>query len=174
LPGSLTVGNSGGNATVQLSSGTGDAVTLGLTTTAALALGQSVPSTVGWASTSATGPRSGQVVLTDLTSSGDIGSPHTVPVTGAVVANRVVTASTVNLGREIAGASLPGPWVANLSSAGDDSDNTRVTVGGILFNGTTTSGTASIPGTIGSVSAGGLLTTLTPTGEGLPGESPIS
>ena len=93
-----------------------------------------------------------------------------------IVDNRVVTATAVNLGRQILGANLGVvSGTTNLSSgSGDDNYFTRVTVAGTTFDGTTSSGTATASGTISSVGMSGLLTTFITTGEGLAGESPIN
>jgi autotransporter-associated beta strand protein len=131
----------------------------------------------------APGPVSGSINLPVLTAeNGGAGLPGEgsyagviVSYSGTSVQNRVVTASSVNIGRQMAGATVSGAGGTTiLTSTGADSFFTRVTVGGTLFNGTTTSGTATASGTVASVASTGYLTTLPTTGEGLAGESPIS
>jgi autotransporter-associated beta strand protein len=154
-----------GAATVSPSSGT-------------LAAGGNMTLNLGWGSYASTGPQSGSVVLSNTANAGDPfnASGNTISMTGAVVTNRVVTASPIDLGVQHAGASLTGVGgVTNLSSgSGDDDLYTRVTVAGITFNGTISSGTANVTGNVGYVASSGSLAILTTTGEGLPGESPIN
>ena len=105
----------------------------------------------------------------------DFGAPHSISVTGAVVTNRVVLASPINLGREMLGINLLSVGgITTLTSTGADSQYTRVTVAGTLFNGTTSSGTASAIGNIASLASSGTLASFLTTGEGLTGESPIN
>ena len=168
-PALLTVSNSGyspGN--FQLTSGTGDAIAFGVSGSGSLSgYGAIIQSTVGWANTGVTGPRNGQAVLSGL-SPGDVGSPHAVAVTGAVVTDRVVSAAPITLGRFMSSSFISGS--STLSTTGDDNDYTRVTVNGTLFNSATTTSTYTLasgtysPGAVsGSVS-------LPVTGEGLAGE----
>jgi hypothetical protein len=120
---------------------------------------------------------------------GSADADDTVNVSGTVVANRVVTATDVNLGRVMVGQSLAGN-TTNLSTTGDDNNFSRVTVGttaaadangvtitggtGTLFNGAASIGSRSVGG---SFSTSGLKSgsrTLTTTGEGLAGEAPVN
>ena len=104
-------------------------------------------------------------------------SPINVSVgyTAAPLQNRVVSASPISLGREMLGANLLNVGgITTLTSTGADSQYTRVTVAGTLFNGTTSSGTASANGNIASLAGSGTLTSFLTTGEGLTGESPIN
>ena len=177
--GVLVVSNSGGSTgDFQLSSGTGDALSFGLSTSGSLVAGATASSTLGWGSTSVTGSRSGQAVLGGL-SPGDIGSPHVVAVTGAVVANRLVTAAPIVLGngapsgsgRFMATQSVGGS--SALMTTGDDQHYTRITVNGTLFNSATTTSSYSLAaGTYAAGAVSGSIP-LTVSGEGLAGESPV-
>ena len=166
--GSLIVSNSGGSAgTFQLSAGTGDALCFGLSGASSLAPGTTASSTLGWGNTSVTGSRSGQAVLTDL-SPGDVGSPHAVSVTGAVVTDRMVTASPIALGRFISSSVVSGS--STLSTSGNDNDYTRITVNGTTFNSAATTGNYNLPPNTyvqGPVSGS---VSLPVSGEGLAGE----
>jgi fibronectin-binding autotransporter adhesin len=112
----------------------------------------------------------------------------TTTTTVDVVANRVVTASSVALGRVLVGQAVSG--TSTLSTTGDDADFTRVTVGttgsdingisatggngAVVFNGASVTDIRTVGGvftTAGNV-AGSL--TLVTTGEGLAGENPIN
>ena len=58
-------------------------------------------------------------------------APVVVSYTGTAVQNRVVTASTINIGRQMAGATVPGEsGTTVLTSTGADNLFTRVTLGG--------------------------------------------
>ena len=99
---------------------------------------------------------------------GSAQSPILINLSGTVVGPRVVTASAVDLGRFMANQSVGG--TSTLSTSGDDSSCTRVTVNGTLFNSATSTSSYNLsldslaPGPVnGSV-------TLPVTGEGLPGE----
>ena len=145
----------------------------------------SVPGTVTVSLPNATGSYSGTVQVQNSgddgtgpssagIGQGDAQSPIVISVTGTVVDNRIVTASTVNLGRQMAGANLSNVGgVTILTSTGPNSLFTTVSVAGTTFDGTITSGTASAIGDIGSLTASGSLTILPTSGEGLTGESPI-
>jgi autotransporter-associated beta strand protein len=99
---------------------------------------------------------------------GSAQSPIIINVSGTLVAPRVVTASAVDLGRFMANQTVGS--TSTLSTSGDDSSYTRVTVNGTLFNSATSSSSYNLslsglaPGPVnGSV-------TLPVVGEGLPGE----
>jgi autotransporter-associated beta strand protein len=108
-------------------------------------------------------------------------------VTLTVVSNRVVTASTTNFGLVHVGSPVSQP--ITLSTTGDDSNFTRVTVGnagpdgnGIsvsggtspVFNGSTVTDQRTIGGVFSSVGTINGTITLPTTGEGLAGEMPIN
>ncbi|MCE9631863.1 MAG: autotransporter-associated beta strand repeat-containing protein, partial [Planctomycetia bacterium] len=94
--------------------------------------------TFGYASTAATGARSGTVSFTNTGNSGDAG--NSVSVSGAVVTNRVVTASAVDFGVVHLGAS--GTATSDFTSTGSDNDFTRITVGNGTGGGLTVSGSS--------------------------------
>ena len=175
LPGSLTVSNTGFTAgTFQLASGTGDAVTFGLSGSASLGFGGSSSSSVGWADTTNTGFRSGQAVLAGLTP-GDFGSPQAISVTGTVVAKRVVTADMVNIVAHVGANLSGGTYGSTLRTSGDDNNATRVIVNGTLFNGPGVTSPITpfcpagpaVSGTMGTTYP---VTTAENGGAGLPGE----
>ena len=58
------------------------------------------PLSLGWSDYTTTGPRSGTVTLTNTSNPSESfnSSGNTITMTGAVVDNRVVTATTVNFG----------------------------------------------------------------------------
>ena len=171
--GSLIVSNSGGStANVQLSSGTGNLLTFGLGGTGSLAAGTTASWSLGWGETSTTGPRSGQALFSDLVA-GDAGSPHAISVTGAVVADRTVTAAPIALGRFMSSSVVSGS--STLSTSGDDNDYTRITVNGTLFNSATSASTYDLAaGTYSAGAVSGSVTLPVATAEnggaGLPGE----
>ena len=124
------------------------------------------------------GPVSGSVVLTTTGEglSGETPINVTVDYTGDALLNRVVTATPIVLGnaagRFMASQSVGG--TSTLATSGDDSQYTRVTVNGTLFNSATSTSTYNLaPATysVGPVSSSVVLTT---TGEGLSGETPIN
>ena len=103
------------------------------------------------------------------------------------VANRIVTATTVDLGRVMVGVGVSG--TSTLSTTGADVDFTRVTVGntgpdanGIstlggtstVFNNASVTDTRSLSGTFSTAGTTGGTFTLVTTGEGLTGEAPIN
>ena len=103
---------------------------------------------------------------------GSVQSPISINVTGTVVDNRVVTALPIDLGRFMANQNVGG--TCTLSTTGDDSAYTRVTVNGTLFNSATSTSTYDLAAgtyTPGAVDGSVVLTT---TGEGLAGENPIN
>jgi fibronectin-binding autotransporter adhesin len=94
--------------------------------------------TFGYVSTAATGARSGTVSFTNTGNSGDAGG--SVSVSGAVVTDRVVTASVVDFGLVHLGAS--GTGTSTFTSTGSDNDFTRITVGNGTGGGLTVSGSS--------------------------------
>ena len=86
---------------------------------------------------------------------GDQQPPIVIAVSGTVVAKRVVTASSVDLGLYHVGASpvLAGK-TTTLSSNGSDDTTTRVTVAGNLFNNTMSVPNVPVTGTVGALPAG--------------------
>jgi autotransporter-associated beta strand protein len=108
-------------------------------------------------------------------------------VTLTVVANRVVTASAASFGLVHVGAAVSQPIM--LSTIGDDSHFTRVTVGntekdanGIsvtgganpVFNGSSVMDQRTLGGILNNVGAISGTITLTTSGEGLAGETPVN
>ena len=124
----------------------------------------------GYLTQTSLGPTSG-VNLVLQGGSGDTFSPGaTVNVSGTIVQQRSVTASNVPLGRFM--ASVAQSPLTTLTSTGADNQNTRVTVAGTLFNGTTTSASYSPYGGTHSYGQGTVSDskTISVTGEGLPDE----
>ena len=150
--------------------------------------------TIG-AAVTASGPLgTGTIGTVNLSSSGGeglSGETDTAPsinLTGNVVTNRVVTSTSTDFGLVHVGAALS--QSATLSTSGDDSQYTRVTVLGggtdsnnllavsggsnTLFNSATTTDVRTLSGTAGMAGAISGTVTLTTSGEGLAGESPIN
>jgi len=143
-------------------------------------------------STLTAGATTGAVTVTPVVTSvsGSQGTPTlaaTTPATVDVVDNRVVTASTVSLGRVLVGQAVSG--TSTLSTTGADANFTRVTVGtagpdanGIsatggtnpVFNGPAVTDTRTVGGTFATAGNANGVLTLTTTGEGLAGEAPIN
>ncbi len=118
---------------------------------------------------------------------GNAQSPISIGVSGTVVDNRVVTASSVNFGLVHVGAAV-GQSIT-LSTSGDDNHFTRVSVGnagpdanGISvtggtnppFNGSSVTDQRTLSGILSTVGAVNGLITLPTTGEGLNGEAPVN
>jgi autotransporter-associated beta strand protein len=138
------------------------------------------------------GATTGAVTVTPVvgTVMGSQGTPTlaaTTPATIDIVDNRVVTASTVALGRVLVGQAVSG--ISTLSTTGADANFTRVTVGtagpdanGIsatggantTFNSATSTDTRTVGGTFATAGNANGALTLTTTGEGLAGEAPIN
>ena len=113
---------------------------------------------------------------------------QTFQVSGDVVDNRVVTSTSTDFGLVHVGAALS--QSATLSTSGDDSQNTRVTVlsGGTdsnnlltvnggsnpVFNSAAVTNVRTLSGTAGMAGAISGTVTLTTSGEGLSGEQPIN
>ena len=117
---------------------------------------------------------------------GEIPINVTLNYSADAVANRVVTANSVNFGRVIQGVNVSGTSI--LATTGDDADFTRVTVGAVgpdangisatggtnpTFNSASVTDTRTVGGTFATAgNVSGQLTLIT-TGEGLTGENPI-
>ena len=130
------------------------------------------------AGTYAPGAVNGSVVLktTGEGLSGENPINVTVAYMGNALLDRVVTATPITLGnaqgRFMASQSVSG--TSTLSTSGDDSLYTRVTVNGTLFNSATTTSTYSLaPATYAAGPVNGSVV-LTTSGEGLSGENPIN
>jgi len=95
-----------------------------------------------------------------------------VGYSATAVANRVVTASAVNLGRVMISHAVSG--TSTLSTTGDNLNNTSVTVNGTLFNSVSSTSLYGVNKTFGSTGLQSGTDTLTTTGEGLAGESAIN
>ena len=160
-PGSITISNSGELAgTFTLTNMGANALAFGTPSGSLLGFGGSMSSSLGWASTTTTGSQRGFITLTGL-SPGDVGTPQTAAVSGAVVANRTVTASPVNLGMFHAGTTTTASGAGTLSTTGDDNNFTRVTIAtsggsgsflvdggtGTLFNSAASVGSRTLSGT---------------------------
>lgn len=122
-----------------------------------------------------------------MTSNLTSGQDGSVNVSATVLANRVVTATTANLGTAIVGGTWTG--TSNLSTTGVNTVATDVSVattggpvGGISITGGTgtafhaaaDTGTRSLSGSFGTAGNQSNSITLTTTGEGLTGEAPIN
>ncbi|MGA2031571.1 MAG: autotransporter-associated beta strand repeat-containing protein, partial [Thermoguttaceae bacterium] len=168
----------------------GPAVTLS-PTSGTLAASGSQALTIGLADYSTLGARSDTVAVTNTANGSDPFNTggNIIAISGAVVTNRVVTASSLTGGMH---AGVGATASVTLSTTGDDNFFTRVTVGNLGTpdaNGFTVTGgsnatfnsasvtdtrflTSTTALTLGAVYSGSL--TLTTNREGLPGESPIN
>ncbi|MCE9630135.1 MAG: autotransporter-associated beta strand repeat-containing protein [Planctomycetia bacterium] len=186
--------NQGTTMSVNLTNSGPDATDYSLSPSAALSLIGSSTGTlagsgtqaisVGYASTAATGARSGTVSFTNTGIANNAAGTFTVA--GAVVDNRVVTASAVNFGLVHLGAS--GTVTSTFTSAGLDDNFTRIRVangsgGGLIVSGSSGfvfdgSGGSSraVAGSFGTAGAISGTITLTnssaETGGPLPGQLP--
>jgi endonuclease I len=183
---SVTVTKIGADPTTFDLSATGSATTIA--SGSALVAGAGQPMDYGTqsrtivaglnASTGTTGLKSGTISIhnTDLTSSaggrGSADGDDTINVSGSVLNNRIVTAADIDLGAVHLGASKSG--MTTLSTTGDDDHFTHVTVAGQFFNSDSSTGTATISPSLGEVGVASGTMTLTTTGEGLAGESPVN
>ncbi|MGC4003366.1 MAG: hypothetical protein QM811_09615 [Pirellulales bacterium] len=128
------------------------------------------------AGTGSVGPKTFTVTLdntaTDSAAAGQgsADGDETYNVTATVVAQRVVTAGTVNLGRRLNTTNLSAITTNSVFTT-TEADNvaTRVTVNGQLFNGPMTPSLA-VTGGAGVVAASGVFNSYAVTGEGLAGE----
>ncbi|MCE9630909.1 MAG: autotransporter-associated beta strand repeat-containing protein, partial [Planctomycetia bacterium] len=140
--------NQATTTSVNLVNGGPDATGYSLSASASLSLPSGTTGTVagsgtqaisfGYASTATTGVRSGTVSFSNTGNTGD--TPGSFAVAGAVVANRVVTASAVDYGLVHLGAS--GTATSTFTSAGSDNDFTRITVANGSGGGLTVSGSS--------------------------------
>jgi endonuclease I len=183
---SVTVTKIGADPTTFDLSATGSATTIA--SGSALVAGAGQPMDYGTqtrmivaglnASTAVTGLKSGTISIdnTDLTTAaagrGAADGDDTINVSGAVLDNRIVTAADIDLGAVHLGASKSG--MTALSTSGDDNHFTHVTVAGQLFNSDSSTGTATISPSLGEAGVASGTITLTTTGEGLAGESPVN
>jgi len=138
--------------------------------------------------TTASGPwNSGNTITIHNTLNGS-DNDDTVSVTGTVVANRVVTATSADFGFVHAGAPVGQPITLSTTS-GDDNHATRVTVANVgpdangisvtggsnpTFNDNSVTDSRSVGGTFSTLGTKSETLTLTTTGEGLSGESPVN
>jgi autotransporter-associated beta strand protein len=137
-------------------------------------------------SATSTNPGANTILLT-ASDPNALNSPQTIAETLTVVDNRLVTASSANFGLVHVGAAASQP--ITLSTTGDDSHATRVSVGnaGPDFNGISITGGSNPVFNAGSVSdlrtVGGVFNSvgaingsvvLPTTGEGLADESPVN
>ncbi len=143
---------------------------------------------MGWNSYATTGPLTGTVTLSNTSNSADPfnSSGNVISMTGAVVDNRIVSASTVNFGLVHVGGATTATGISTLSTTGADSYFTRVTVtttggtgnflvtggSGTLFNSAASTGSRTLTGTFATAGLYSGSVTLVTGGEGLPGESP--
>ncbi len=174
----VSLNKSGTDATTYSVTAAGNATSSSATTGIAYS---GTPSINAALNTTATGLRSGTVTVDNLAADsaaagqGSADGNDVVTVSGTVVANRIVTASTVHLGRQILGANLGSVGGSTtLSTTGDNDHYTAVTVKGHQFNSAGSTLDTTATGTVASLAASGTLTTLTTTGEGLAGEAPIN
>jgi hypothetical protein len=180
----VSLANSGSQAT---------AYALGLANASALAVSGSTFGTAaasgttavtfGYASTATTGVRSGTMSIANLGTLTDL--PAAVSVSGAVVANRTVSASAVNLGNVLVSATTAAQ-TSTLSTTGNDDNFTRITVSGsqasaggvtaaagvtTLFDAGNVTTTRSVTASFGTAGAISSSLNLAVSGEGLAGES---
>jgi autotransporter-associated beta strand protein len=143
--------------------------------TGAVTHGSTAGVAIGFVDYSTTGPRSGSVTFANTANVSDgfnsSGNVVTLDSGSAVVNNRIVAASSVNLGTVHVGSVSSG--TTNLSTTGDDDHFTRIIVAGQLFSSAASTGMATISPTISSAGPVSGSVTLSTTGEGLAGESPI-
>ncbi len=185
LSGSITNVGGAGNDSINytlgasITSGSGSLGTLSNSSGMALAVGltSSPASTAIFTAGTATGPvtLSLSATATNTTLGGSASGTTPISVSLDVLAQRIVTASAIDLGVQHLGANLGASGTTTLVSPGPNNQFTSVTVGGTTFDGTTTSGTAAVSGTINALASSGTLTTLPVTtaengGTGLPGE----
>ena len=141
-PTSLTISNSGvDSANYTLGSSGTNAVALSSTTGTVAATSSDSSISVGWADTATAGARSGSIAITNTSNPAD--TPAAIAVTGAVVADRVLTASNVNLGLVHAGTGA----TSTLTTTGEDYEATRLSLAGSAT--TITGGGATIASSAG-------------------------
>jgi len=196
----VTISLTGGTSATGFSTSAGGGATVSASNNGPGAITSSQSGTVTVSLTNATGSYNGTV---QVQNSGDDGtgngpssagpgqgkaqSPMSISVTGTVADNRIVTATTTNLGTVHVGAAVAQPIM--LSTSGGDNYFTRVTVdnaetdtngisvtGGTnpVFNASTVTDMRTLNGVFSSVGTFNSSIILPTTGEGLPGESPIN
>jgi hypothetical protein len=143
--------------------------------------------TVGGSFTAGSAGTTNSVQLTNTDASASPTTAVSNTATTQSVADRVVTATSVNLGSVLVGTAT-GSQISNLSTTGTDSNSTRITLntgvttngvtisGGVntLYNSATSTDSRSVAGTFTTSGSKSGSVTLTATGEGLTGESPIN
>ena len=179
---SVVLSNTGA-AAGGFSSSAGGAAAAVNPTSGTVNAGGTQPLGLGWSDTTLLGSRSGTLIVSNATNASDPfnTSGNTISMSGAVVAQRSVTAQPVDLstlGVRHVGANLAASnFTATLSSTASDNSYTRVTVSGgtVQFDGSGGLGQSqtrslSGPTSLALAGSGTLPITLTVTGEGLAGE----
>jgi len=196
----LSIGLASGTSATGFSTSVTGGVTASASGSGAGAITPSGSGTVTVGLTNVTGSYSGTVQVQNSGDNGNGGgpssagpgqgnaqSPISISVTGTVVNNCIVTASTTNFGLVHVGAAVSQPIM--LSTTGDDSNFTRVSVSNVgpdangisvsggtnpVFNGSSVTDQRTLGGIISTVGTINGLITLPTTGEGLSGEAPIN
>ena len=140
---------------------------------------------------STTGAKTGTVTVVNTATTsaaanqGSADGNDVINVSGTVVANRTITAGSVNLGKVLVGTTT-GSQASSLTTTGADLNNTRVTVNGTaassggvtvaagssqLFNEATDTIVRNVSGTFSTSGAKNVNVNLSVTGEGLTGEA---
>ena len=183
----VTLAETGGVGSAGFSSSLSGAATIN-PASGVVAAGGTQSLSLGWSDYTTTGPLMGTVTLNNTYNSSDPfnSSGNVISMTGAVVDNRVVTATTATFAVRV-GSPVSQP--VTLSTTGDDNYFTRVSVGnagpdanGIsvtggthpLFNASTVTDVRTLSGVFSSVGTFNGSIILPTTGEGLPGEAPIN
>ncbi len=186
--GSVTLSETSGINSAGFNSSLGGAATIS-PSAGTLAASGTQSLNLGWSDYTTTGPRIGTVTLSNSSNSADPfnSAGNVISMSGAVVDNRVVTASTTNFGLVHVGAAVSQP--ITLSTSGDDNHFTRVSVGnagpdanGIsviggtnpVFNSSSVTDQRTLGGIFSTVGTVNGSITLPTTGEGLSGETPIN
>lgn len=151
---------------------------------------QSDPISVG-IDRSTTGAKTGTVTVDNTAADsaaagqGSADANDVINVSATVVDDRVITASGVDLGKVLVGATT-GPQATSLTTTGDDNNNTRVTVNATgaaqdgvtvaagasqLFNDATDTTSRGVTGNFATSGSKNVDVNLSVTGEGLSGES---
>jgi hypothetical protein len=180
----VSLANSGSQATAYaLGLANASALAVSGSTFGTAAASGSADVTFGYASTATTGVRSGTMSIANLGTLTDL--PAAVSVSGAVVANRTVSASAVNLGNVLVSATTAAQ-TSTLSTTGNDDNFTRITVSGsqasaggvtaaagvtTLFDAGNVTTTRSVTASFGTAGAFSSSLDLAVSGEGLAGES---
>ena len=190
---SVNLNEIGGKMDAGFSATPGAAVTV-VPTSGTVSKGGSQALTIGLADYTTLGGVSDTVAVSNLSNGSDpfnSNGTNIIHVSGAVLQDRVVTASSITGGMHVGVGVNPATANFTLSTTGDDNSNTRVTVGNVstpdnnkfivtggantVFNSATSTDTRSLTATIplplGGVYSGSI--TLPVSGENLPGESDI-